>query len=240
MKCLKQKNTSEQRNVLLEDKIGGNDMTGVTHRAGAVLGSMVAAEILISINTEFQPIIGPIILITGGSLGGYLPDFDTPNSHLGRKLIIIMWPLYVVQYIIKLFGYVPSPFQKSLNKLGRNIGHRGITHTPYFWMLLAIFYHYILLTTLNGILSLYLPQIEHYNKLRYYFTLFGFGCLIGVLTHLLLDLISGGLMLFYPISKKKIKIMSIRTGGIIDIFLGITFTVCFLYMAVRWLMVYIL
>ncbi len=208
-------------------------MTGLTHRSGAILGTLAAAELMIRFNTNFEPVRDTILLVAGGTLCGYLPDIDTPYSHLGRKFILILWPLYLLQFLIKLFALIPGPFKKTLTKTGRDIGHRGIAHTPAFWAVVAIAVKYPLSTAIASMLMTYFTTSMLNKLFASPAAILGIGCLIGIATHLFLDAITEGIMIFYPIYQKRVHLTPLESGGIVDRISGIVFFMLSIYLVNR-------
>lgn len=104
------------------------------------------------------------ILILGVSilLGSLLPDIDHPNSILGRHVLFISKPLY------------------------RNFGHRSLTHSVFFVILLVLLFS--------------LAQLN----------LFGLGLGVGMLSHIILDLCwpgSSGVAFLYPFYRRRIDLI---------------------------------
>lgn len=182
-------------------------MMGKSHRLGAALAGMGAAVLMKQHVKEFQPISGAIILAAGSIIGGYLSDADTPNSHIGRKWGIFLWPLWLVQGIIKIVCQIPGPFKKQKKLIYKLAGHRGIAHLPAFWILLAIItsgatWLSMMLTGTTGTVSAnVLLPVSIYN---------------GIFSHILLDAVFGGVMLLFPISTKRIKLSPFKTGGVVE------------------------
>lgn len=123
----------------------------------------VTVGIYLSSQLELTP-MQSFLCVTSSVIGSLLPDLDTPNSYLGRRMLLISYPLS------KLFG------------------HRTITHSFLLWTILFIAYPSFFQGNTHGIIC--------------------FGTYGGVLSHLLLDLISPiGIPLFYPISKYRFHLL---------------------------------
>lgn len=91
-----------------------------------------------------------------------------------------------------------KPLSFAINK---TFGHRGITHTLLFVFLISFLF---------WLLSLFLIP----SSLTFLFYSFFVGCVIGIVSHLVLDMSTkSGVPLFYPISKKNISILPIKTGS---------------------------
>ena len=160
-------------------------MTGAAHRLGGVLTGVILAG---HIGTD---IMDSSILLAGAVFGSLLPDIDNMHSSISSRLPVVSALVSISQKIIRLLSCLFP------GKLGKNIrsmaGHRGIIHSLLIPLLLT------------------LPLIMCGS---------GTGCLLilgsmtGILSHLLLDMFSGGVPLFMPFSMKRIKIAGIRTGGL--------------------------
>ncbi len=106
-------------------------------------------------------------LICGG-VGGLLPDIDHSNSKITRST-----------------GFVGSLLSKIFP-------HRGITHAPFFWILLWVALHFTL------------PA----------FSFVFFPLLLGCLSHIFLDALTPkGVPVFLPFHKKYVNLSRITTGG---------------------------
>jgi len=78
-------------------------------------------------------------------------------------------------------------------------GHRGITHAPFFhFAVLAILFY--LSTLITGPIQPFVVACV-------------FGLMLGILSHLLLDIITvDGIPLFYPLSKDKVNICTFKSA----------------------------
>ena len=94
---------------------------------------------------------------------------------------------------------------KIAKNRGENLKHRGILHTPFLAIAIFVIY-YLLFRNL-----LILPFI------------------IGMFSHIFLDFLTGrGVMIFYPISRKRFHIIGIKTGSLLEKMLFIVFFLGFL------------
>lgn len=166
-------------------------MQGHTHEIGALLLAVPLASHII---TPSAPVTIIGIYALGALTGGLLPDADMANSTIGRKMFILLWPAYLLRAILR----VVCKFIKPLQKAVRFLGHRGIFHTPFIWI------------CLYGLANICCDFLQ-INILK----VFLYGCMIGTVSHLILDLISGGIPLLFPLCTKRIHIPGIRikTGG---------------------------
>lgn len=162
-------------------------MTATSHRIGALAAT--ATTIYMCGNTSV-PVIA--CYTAGAWIGSLFPDADIPYSKIGRRYLSILWPFYIVQYLIHLFAprsYVDKTFR-----------HRGALHSPMIWICIFLVFNFIF-SKWNTMIPVFLLR----------------GVMIGIISHLLLDYISGGIPLFLPFSTKKYKSMLyIRTGGMIE------------------------
>lgn len=165
-------------------------MMGKTHKlAGNVIGLITATLLHTNLITSG-------IIIAGSMLGSMFPDIDNKNSRISHKM--------------KITSRLISAGRRNLYKKTRHLskdqkahvwniaGHRGITHS------------------LIG--SLFLPLITIIIGLIFkihirYILLACLGLFLGYLSHLLLDMLSGGVPLFMPFSTNKIFIAQIKTRG---------------------------
>lgn len=84
----------------------------------------------------------------------------------------------------------------------RAFKHRGVLHTPIVYLLLC------------GILVKMLPSAVWLHYLLY-------GLLCGELSHLFLDMLNpSGIPLLWPITRRKISLLPIQTGGKADYLIG--------------------
>lgn len=199
-------------------------MMGPTHRTGslAVSTTMVACLPFIKIPDLVTSIVwlpsDYNILMAAGFIflsifGGLLPDADIPQSTIGRRYRIILFPLYLLKRLIGLLGKVFKP----LKTVGKALGHRGLFHSPLFW------------TLVFAVLRAFTASLGNF-----------IGCLIsglyfGALSHILLDYISGGVPLLAPFTLKRYKPpFNIKTDGRIEpllntLFVGISICMCILF-----------
>ncbi|TYS58528.1 metal-dependent hydrolase [Sutcliffiella horikoshii] len=118
------------------------------------LATSIAAGVVVSKVLSFPFTIG---YLSGVVIGSLLPDIDHPRSFIGRRFIVL---------------------SKAINK---EFGHRGLTHSLIFWLILSV------------LLS------AHIN----YFTL---GVSFGYLFHIFGDFFSrSGVPLLLPYDKKRFK-----------------------------------
>lgn len=90
---------------------------------------------------------------------------------------------------------------KVVSKIvGFRTSHRGATHAPLVTILFAAFMY--------GLVALWSPAVALYGAV---------GLLGGMWSHIALDaLTKGGVPLLFPLTKKKFRIASFRTGGALE------------------------
>lgn len=165
-------------------------MKGITHLAFGV----VCAELLCQ-HCSFDMTVGDFALASTFCVAGALfPDIDQRQSKITNSTAVT-----------KAIG-------KGTNAI---FGHRGAIHTPVMGGLLAIaFYWLIGDIDLNSLIPFecFSPGIILYSLKMFY---------AGFLSHLFLDTLNpAGISWFYPISKKRISILPITSGGVVDTLLA--------------------
>jgi len=163
-------------------------MTGSTHKLGGICAGMIAINILQEVAPE------TVVLVMAGSiLGSLLPDIDNANSTISHKFRAISMIVKIGQGGIRLLSrLMPRKIGGTVRSF---IGHRGITHSLMFPGLLLLLIFFV-----RG----HIP--EHFIS----------GLLVGMMSHIVLDIFSGGVPLIMPLSVKRFKLANIRTGGIIE------------------------
>ena len=129
---------------------------------------------------------GSLVILAGALAGSLLPDIDNPHSTISGKLPVLSLAVNTGQGIIRAASrLLPGRAGKNIRSMA---GHRGIFHSLFFPALLLI-------------LCRMKPGAAMW------------GLLAGMLSHLLLDALAGGVPLFMPFSVKRIRIAGIKTGG---------------------------
>ena len=134
-------------------------------------------------------------LVSGGLVGLslYQPEWLTLAgftfcSAFGSLSPDVDNPKSIISKPIKLLS-------KAINKM---FGHRGLLHSPVYCIFLYFLGAFLL---------------KRYNLHNFFPLLYGF--LFGYVGHLFLDLLtSGGISVFYPFSRKRYRILKIKTGGV--------------------------
>lgn len=171
-------------------------MMGKTHRTGAVfLAFPMLVPVLKFTGASPDDAAAVSLFLVGSLLTSRLPDVDEPNSSVGRRLWPISWILSVLHAFFQFFHVLTMRKFKWLRRMTRASGHRGISHTFFFWILFCL-----VLTGLYSLLGSLLPLSDF---LLQKLLLFFLGMEFGYLTHLLLDYFSGSLRPYEPFSDKK-------------------------------------
>jgi inner membrane protein len=112
-----------------------------------------------------------------------------------------------------LFGSLLPDIDHQGSYLGRRLkpisflvsktaGHRGATHSLLVNLVLSVLTACIVHSFSSGLSQLFL-------------LVFITGCLIGAISHLFLDSLTvSGIPLLYPLSSKKFRLLTLKTGGI--------------------------
>ncbi|SFR93858.1 metal-dependent hydrolase [Anaeromicropila populeti] len=166
-------------------------MTGVTHKIGGIAAGTIAIAAVPVERTDIK-----VIVLTGAVVGSLLPDIDQPRSTIGRKLKAVSWGIGVFRFLLKISTcLLPVKEKKYIRGVA---GHRGITHS-----LLACF-------MVMGAFYLFRPCVPFQS----YYVGLAEGVIVGMWSHIFLDMLSNGVPLFTPISNKRIVLARIKTGGI--------------------------
>lgn len=179
-------------------------MTGTTHRLAGIGTGIAAIEMLQVNDVKIQS-----VLLTGCILGSLLPDIDNPQSTISYKIPFIRTIYSIFQKLIRLFANILPKRQKEYVK--SSIGHRGLSHSLFAAIMVPV-----LVWVTGSILHLHADT-------------FSIGLLFGLLSHIFLDLFSGGTRLFLPFSIHNIKFLKIKTGGMIEWIIRIVLTVVLAY-----------
>lgn len=178
-------------------------MTGKTHSATGFF-----AGLIISNYTGCSETI-TLAMVTGSVLGGLLPDIDNVHSQIGSRLPAVELIVHGCQRGIRLLsGILPQKLRENVRSM---IGHRGLLHS----------------LLVPAAMLLALPVIDNTNGIEKAFLI---GMIAGDLSHLILDMLSGGVPLLMPFSVARIRVCKFRTGGIVDVLwrVAMYFGICYL------------
>jgi len=185
---------------------------GKTHRVGAVFLAFPMILPVFHLTGTSSTDAAAITFFLGGSLlAARLPDLDHPCSAVSRKLWLISWLISVFHAFCQFIYVLTMRKLKFLKRLTRASGHRGISHTFFFWILFCLM--------LAGIYSLLGNLLPRNDFISHKLLLFFFGLAFGYLTHLLLDFISGTLRPYEPFSNRKCGKKIIPTNSKQEIYL---------------------
>lgn len=157
---------------------------GITHRIGGVAAGMAAVTVM-------QPdTVNTGILIGCAVLGSLLPDIDNSHSSISRRFVPAALAVSAGQAVIRMASCLfPAKQRQYIRCL---IGHRGLTHSLVPVLLLAVSLPFVGADT--GRFAV-------------------IGTMTGIISHLLLDMLAGGVPLFLPFHTGRICIAKIKTGG---------------------------
>ena len=175
---------------------------GKTHRTGSIA---LACGILAAYPAEKVSLAPAVTFLVASAIGGLFPDADTPYSTYGRRWFFLLWPFYLIRKVLSLLGNLVKPF-KDISKA---LGHRGLFHSPVLW------------TIIFGIIFVIMRVLGVENIIAYSVL---FGGYTGIISHVFLDFISGGVPLFAPFDMKRYSApVRFRTGGAIEWIFSIAF-----------------
>ena len=164
-------------------------MTGKTHSATGFFTGLVISRY------TGCPGAMTLAMVTGSVLGGLLPAIDNVHSQIGSRLPVVELIVHGCQKGIRLLsGILPRKLRENVRSL---IGHRGLLHS----------------LLVPAAMLLALPVIDNTNGIEKAFLI---GMIAGDLSHLSLDMLSGGVPLLMPFSVARIRVCSFRTGGMVD------------------------
>lgn len=134
--------------------------------------------------------------VVAGSLCGFVLSRFLPLDAINQALVVAMSILGSlipdIDHPRSYLGRRLIVFSFGFNKL---FGHRKLLHSPVFYGIL-----FAILALLNVVNIVTLLSL-----------------LVGILSHILLDMLNPqGVPIFYPISKKHYRILSIRTSSLTE------------------------
>lgn len=165
-----------------------------THRLGGLAAGVAAVQLL---HITDSPVL--VLAVTGGAvLGSLLPDIDNPRSFISRKIPVFSLLVGLFQGAARVFScFLPNKQERYVRSV---VGHRGITHSLTACLLVA------------GIMAA--AGVLFRTPADSGYALLGLGVLLGILSHILLDMVAGGVPLFSPFLTGRITLARIKTGGV--------------------------
>lgn len=187
--------TWELENIKEESERMCTEMMRATHCLGGIAAGAGLAYIMTGTDNLYSA--SSAFVIGGAVFGSLIPDIDTYNSNVSRKLPLISVVVTLFQWTIKKLSYLlPKKYGREVRAA---IGHRGITHS-------LIVFSLPLLAALGC-------HIAGVNHAFLTFT----GIMAGMASHLILDMFANGVPLFSPFTHKRVTLAKIKTGGVAEL-----------------------
>lgn len=180
-------------------------MMAATHRLGGLAAGMALTVLL-----DAEPVYGAVL--TGCAvLGSLLPDIDNRHSAISRKWRPAGYAVAFGQGMIRFMSNLfPAKQRRYIRSL---VGHRGLTHSLVPLILIP--------SAASGI------GLAAGNPVYGCFAAAGLGA--GILSHLLFDMLAGGVPLLMPFSTRRITLAHMKTGGAAEWIFRMTLITLFLY-----------
>lgn len=187
-------------------------MTATTHRLGGIALGFMAASLVDAESIETALMIG------GAVVGSLLPDIDNPKSCISHKLRIISIVITIGQSIIRGISHLlPRKYGNYVRSL---IGHRGLTHS--FVPIVAI-----------SVAAVVISLGSYGCRYQEYIFYIAIGLNVGIFSHILLDIFSGGAPIRMPFTTKRTCLAEIKTGGKVECLFRLVLTITFLYLGME-------
>lgn len=188
-------------------------MNGKTHQLVGLTGGVITSALMIQTGV-FQP-YDCLALLAMSSVGSYLPDIDHTGSTAGKRAPILSYPIHGIS---KLFSLLYRKTKWSIfDKISEMFAHRGIFHSPLFWILIFI------------PMFMFVPPLIVVNWIRPLVVCGIIGLALGIGLHLFADMLNPtGIPLFMPIINHKFRIGKIVTGSKVEIVFKIFVILAFL------------
>lgn len=173
-------------------------MNGKTHQIVGLTGGLLASGLFYKVGIMSVPACLSTIALS--SIGSYIPDIDHTGSKAGKKAPLLSYP---IKYTSKLFSWVYKKTKiKSFNKISMMFEHRGIFHSPLFWILIFL------------PVFIFVPPLVSQPIVQDMVVGGLFGFLLGVMLHLFADMLNPtGIPLFLPFLHRKFRLAKIVTGS---------------------------
>lgn len=166
-------------------------MMALTHKIGGIAAGTAIANVLHTDTCNSG------IIIAAAIVGCLLPDIDNSKSSISRKWSLISLFVSAGQGIIRIISSLfPIKQREYIRSL---IGHRGLTHSlvPVVMMPGIV----LLVGTITGYRCGYMIAL---------------GLTGGIISHLFLDMLAGGVPLLMPFTTKRLCLARIKTGGFLE------------------------
>ncbi len=177
-------------------------MTWKTHLLGGIAASAGAALLYHNISDKVIPydVLVPGLVISG--LSALLPDVDEIKSKAGKILLPVSLLFFVVQTLIKIItAFTFGKLKRRIRENTSFLMHRGICHYP-----ITVFF----ISIAAGISVIIFAN----DKRIWLMHVLAFT--IGLLSHIILDIVSGRIALLFPFSKKRIGMKLFESGGAME------------------------
>lgn len=184
-------------------------MTGITHRLAGIGTGVAVIEIL-----QLNDMTTQAVILTGCIVGSLLPDIDNPQSTISYKIPFVRAVYGLLQKVIRGFANLLPRRQREYVRSG--IGHRGLSHSLFAAVTLPA-------------LVWFIGSVIHINP-----DACALGLMLGILSHIFMDLFSGGVRLFLPFSVHNVKFLKIKTGGIMEWIVRIGLITVLAYGITKW------
>ena len=209
-------------------------MNKTAHIVGGTCAGIMTSAVLINSYSNVSDFIVSGILIGSSVWGALLPDIDHPESTIGKKSKLVSKiisatgghrgithaPLIYLLLVFLLMLFNKKPIQIAV-VIGLEYFLTEII-TIGIYKLKLVKKPYILHFVLFVILAIYTLKSNKYIGILY--TQMIIGMFVGAISHIFLDsLTKSGTPWFYPIIKRKFRLLKLRTGK--DDWLGIVISI---------------
>lgn len=191
-------------------------LTCKTHEAFGIL----TAEAALGLTTEVSaPVfIGTLIISAYAAL---IPDIDTPNSKISHNIFlkILFLPYRIIHGLLVLLSKISGLRKSGVKSAARATGHRGMFHSPVIWLIILPPLFWLLKSTLSA----------------EWFTTLSIGTICGIASHLLGDMVFGGIPILYPITDKKYRLSPLTTDSLAEYVVLMIMVIADITLAIRFM-----
>lgn len=181
-------------------------MTRKTHQCFALLTTGTVCLSIRHIDPSAMNTVQCLVATGVSMYAALLPDFDTQNSYISNTgWGIIFIPVWILQGIIKLLSFLPGPFQSKLKELAKHTGHRGFSHYPFTWLIFFLLV-WVLMTPIEKAWGI---PFEIIKSVR-------LGAVCGIFSHIIGDVVFGGVAVLFPFSKRRIQLSPFKTASFVE------------------------